>query len=83
VFSRPFYVGKADNLQARIKDHSTGNSRILSHIRAQEINNEEVWVGFYELNHLSDLDNTSENINDVFEEIFQRIVKPGLTQRPG
>jgi hypothetical protein len=82
VFSRPFYVGKANNLQNRIKDHSNGNSKILKYIRDQEISNEEIWVGTYELNNLSH-STESENINDVFEEILQKIVKPGLSQRPG
>ncbi len=82
VFSRPFYVGKANNLQNRIKDHSNGNSKILKYIRDQEISNEEIWVGTYELNNLSH-STESENINDVFEEILQRIVKPGLSQRAG
>ncbi len=82
VFSRPFYVGKANNLQNRIKDHSNGNSKILKYIRDQEISNEEIWVGTYELNNLSH-SIESENINDVFEEILQKIVKPGLSQRPG
>jgi len=81
IFSRPFYVGKADDLHKRLKDHSSGRSKILSQIRSQGINNEDIWVGYFELNDFNE--KNDKQINDVFEEIFQRIVKPGLTQRPG
>ena len=81
IFSRPFYVGKADDLHKRLKDHSSGRSKILSQIRSQGINNEDIWVGYFELNVFNE--KNDKQINDVFEEIFQRIVKPGLTQRPG
>lgn len=82
VFSKPFYVGKADNLYARIKDHYSGNSKLLPYIRDQGINFEDIWIGYYVLNGVDNTKNTS-NINDVFEEVLQRIVKPGLTKRPG
>ena len=83
VFSKPFYVGKADNLYARIKDHISGNSKLLHYIRDQGINFEDIWIGYYVLNGINNQEKNINNINDVFEEMLQRIVKPGLTKRPG
>jgi hypothetical protein len=77
--SRPFYVGKADNLNQRLRQHFDGiNSDILSFLREQKINYNDVLICFEVLEKQFD-----ESINSVYEEITQRITKPGLTKRPG
>lgn len=77
--SRPFYVGKADNLNQRLRQHFDGtNSDILSFLREQKINFNDILICF------EILDKQFEgSINSIYEEITQRIIKPGLTKRPG
>lgn len=79
-FTRPFYVGKADNLRNRIakKHFKRHDSEILNEIDRQSINYSDVWIGYKEIPALS----TGEAINVIFEEILSRTVKPGLTKKP-
>jgi hypothetical protein len=77
--SRPFYVGKADNLNQRLRQHFEGvNSDILRFLRDQKINFNDVLICFELIDMQFD-----DSINNVYEEITQRIIKPGLTKRPG
>jgi len=78
-FSRPFYVGKADNLRTRlVKQHFKGtSSSILGEIKNNNVSLTEIYIGFEEI---EDLEN--DEINEVFEEIFSRRTKPALTKRP-
>ena len=75
---RPFYVGKAINLRNRLKQHFTGKSDLIKILSDKSIKLNNIWIGYQEITLTSE-----ENLSNVFEEILQRIVKPGLTQRPG
>lgn len=78
-FARPFYVGKANNLRTRLaKQHFKGiSSHIMSEIRKNAINGYDIWVGYKIIP-----DRGRSNINVIFEEIFSRVIKPGLTKKP-
>jgi hypothetical protein len=79
IFSKPFYVGKADNLNLRLRQHFEGNnSEILRYLVERKICFKDVLICYEIFDVKYDV-----NINSVFEEITQRIVKPGLTKRPG
>jgi hypothetical protein len=80
-FSRPFYVGKADNLNTRLRQHFEGRTDILKHLISSNINERDVLIGYEVLEN--GIDEEVEGINSVFEEITQRIIKPALTKRPG
>jgi len=77
-FSRPFYVGKANNLRSRfVNQHFKGvNSNILGEIRNSIIPFTDIWIGYKEI-----LDPANDDINNIFEEIFSRKIKPGLTKK--
>jgi len=75
---RPFYVGKALNLRNRLKQHFQGRSEILQILFEKKVSYNDIWIGLQETNF-----DFEESISNIFEEIIQRITKPGLTQRPG
>lgn len=79
-FSRPFYVGKANNLRTRLasKHFKRVDSEILNEIDKEVINYTDIWVGYKEIPMLP----TGEHLNVIFEEILSRTVKPGLTKKP-
>ncbi len=79
-FSRPFYVGKANNLRDRLakKHFKRVSSDVLNEIDNQKINYTNIWIGYKEIPLLS----SGEHINVIFEEILSRTVKPGLTKKP-
>lgn len=77
-FSRPFYVGKANNLRTRlVGQHFKGLTEILPEIDKLAINYSDIWVG-YKVIH----DTTKTGLNNIFEEILSRRIKPGLTKKP-
>jgi hypothetical protein len=79
VLSKPFYVGKADNLNNRLRQHFERiNSDLLNQLEIRKINFSDVLIKFEIVNECLET-----NINSVFEEIAQRIIKPALTKRPG
>jgi hypothetical protein len=80
-FSRPFYVGKADNLNNRLRQHFENRTDILKYLINANINERDVLIGYEVLE--KGIDEDIEDINGVFEEITQRIIKPALTKRPG
>jgi len=77
-FSKPFYVGKADNLQTRITEHCRANSKIMQALDKNEIQPKYVWVGYKKSIKVN-----NAVINRVFEEVIQKVLKPGLTQNAG
>ena len=77
-FSRPFYIGKAINLKSRLKKHLNDNSKILELIRDSDILFNNIWVGYKETYTTND-----SEISLILEEIMQRVLKPGLTEKPG
>ena len=78
-FKRPFYIGKAIDLRSRIKNHinKQGGSPIIKTIEEQKINKSHIWIGFEEIQTID------EGILNIFEEITQIILKPGLTKKFG
>lgn len=77
-FSRPFYIGKANNLRTRlVSQHFKGTTEVMGQITNSGISRTEIYVGYELVN-----DTASERVNDIFEEIFSRKVKPGLTKKP-
>jgi hypothetical protein len=79
IFAKPFYIGKANNLRTRLQQHfEQRNSEILSHLKELDIKHTDVLIGYEVIES-----NLEDNINTIFEEIAQRILKPGLTKRPG
>ena len=79
-FSRPFYVGKANDLRDRLANNhfKRRSSTILQSIDDEKIGYSDIWVGTKEIPTLS----TGEHLNNIFEEILSRTVKPGLTKKP-
>jgi len=77
-FARPFYVGKANDLQSRLgNQHFKRKTDVLSEIDTRSIPYSEIWVGWKEVK-----DTSVPAINNIFEEIFSRRSKPGLTEKP-
>lgn len=77
-FSRPFYVGKANNLRSRLaSQHFKNLTEVLPEINRLKINHTDVWVGYKIVP-----DPNNDEMNNIFEEIFSRRIKPGLTKKP-
>ncbi len=77
-FSRPFYVGKANNLRRRLAgDHFKGKSQIIKAIQDCGIVHSDIWIGFKVMPDPDD-----KEINVILEEIFSRRALPGLTIKP-
>ncbi len=77
-FSRPFYLGKANNLNQRLGQHFKGLTNVQNEITAQGIPEKDIWVGHKEL----PLFTANSSINTIFEEIYSRALKPGLSIKP-
>lgn len=76
-FSRPFYIGKADNLRMRLVQHFRYQTKLRSLIDDNHISSNKIWVGF------SGIELSQESgLNIIFEEILQRTLKPGLSLKP-
>lgn len=78
---RPFYIGKADDLQRRIKQHmrGDGSSRIMEKIRLSDISFDEIYVGYEKIVYSE----AHPDILNVFEELTQRLLRPQLTKKYG
>lgn len=77
-FSRPFYIGKANNLRTRlVSQHFKGTTEIMGQISDYGISRNDIYVG-YEIIE----DTASDKVNVILEEIFSRNVKPGITKKP-
>ncbi|MBK8394596.1 MAG: GIY-YIG nuclease family protein [Leptospiraceae bacterium] len=77
---RPFYIGKAKNIRKRLANHfSQVASSILTELDKQEISYHDIYIGYRQIERVSE----NEKLNGIFEEIAQRMLKPGLTIRPG
>ena len=79
-FSRPFYIGKANNLRDRLsnKHFKRIDSTLLSDIDDEAIDYTDIWIGHKAIPILS----TGNHLNVIFEEILSRTIKPGLTKKP-
>jgi hypothetical protein len=77
-FARPFYIGKANNLHSRlVTQHFQGrSSNILAEIRKNAIPLTDIWIGYRIITDVA-----KDDINNIFEEIFSRKIKPGLTKK--
>ena len=78
AFMKPFYIGKANNLKQRISQHISGESKIKPKIQKSGINHNDIWIGFERVE-----DSKSDELNLIYEEIIQRIVKPSLSEKAG
>lgn len=77
-FSRPFYVGKANNLRTRLaQQHFKSTTDVVPEIDDVKISYTDIWVGYKLIP-----DPNNDDINNIFEEIFSRRIKPGLTKKP-
>ena len=76
-FGRPFYIGKANDLRSRLNQHFNRRSEILDMIDSKRIPHSEIWIGIQEIDVT-----ISPKINNIVEEIFSRVFKPGLTKKP-
>jgi hypothetical protein len=77
-FSRPFYIGKANNLRTRlVSQHFKGTTEIINQLDKYSIPRNDVYVGFEIIE-----DKAPEKVNVILEEIFSRNVKPGITKKP-
>jgi hypothetical protein len=77
-FSRPFYIGKANNLRTRlVSQHFKGKTEIMSQISSFSIPRNDIYVGYEIIK-----DSASDKVNVILEEIFSRNVKPGITKKP-
>jgi len=77
-FIKPFYLGKANNLRSRLSQHFESKSKIVPQIIAKGIPEKDIWVGYKKIGQPS----PGSKINTIFEEIYSRRVKPGLTIKP-
>lgn len=79
-FVRPFYLGKANNLRTRLKQHfaGAGGSHVMGDLLARGVPEHHVYVGYRELPHTP----VANAINNIFEEIYSRRIKPGLSIKP-
>lgn len=77
-FVRPFYLGKANNLRSRLQDHFDSKSNVMPEIVAKGVPENQIWVGYKKLNYTK----TEARLNNIFEEIYSRRVKPGLSIKP-
>ena len=76
-FARPFYLGKGNDLRGRIKNHLKGRTPVLPEIISKGIPEQEIWVGYKKVQAPS-----GGALNTIFEEIYTRRIKPGLTKKP-
>lgn len=77
-FIKPFYLGKADNLRSRLSQHFNSKSNIVPQIIAKAIPEKDIWVGYKPISKPA----SGSKINTIFEEIYSRRVKPGLSIKP-
>lgn len=77
-YSKPFYVGKANNLKLRLKSHfDRRGSDVLNKIDSYGIPYTDIWIGYRIIDDPKNL-----GLNVIIEEVFSRIFKPGLTKKP-
>ena len=81
-FLKPFYIGKADDLQKRLKQHfsGSGSSPIMKRVRENDINFDEIFIGFQDL-EISEGENLK--MLNIYEEITQKLLRPSLTKYYG
>ena len=77
-FARPFYLGKANDLNVRLSNHIAGKSNVMPSIAAKGISESDIWIGYKIIPN----SNLTPKLNTIFEEIYTRKVKPGLSIKP-
>lgn len=78
-FSRPFYVGMAQNLKTRLSSHISGHgSEILQILEDLKVKKNYVWIGY---THFET--EIPDSLIKTHEAIYQKFVKPGLTKKFG
>ncbi len=77
-FARPFYIGKAINLRSRINQHLKGvSSPILGQIQERSIDKDNVWISY------DVIEQDSDDVLNIYEEIAQKFLKPSITEKFG
>ena len=76
-FAKPFYIGKANNLRSRLSSNFNGKTNVIPQINTKGIPYKDIWVGYKTVTGT-----VSKDMNVIFEEIYSRKVKPGLTIKP-
>lgn len=76
----PLYVGKADNLRKRLKDHFAGRSDVLGMIESANLCKDDVFIS-YIADPVSEI--TESSITTMLEEVVQRLGNPPFTKRIG
>lgn len=76
----PLYIGKANKLASRIKQHILGGkqSHLKDNLSKYDINIEECILSYHYID-----DNLDENTNELFEDVITRVLKPGFVRRIG
>ena len=75
----PLYVGKADNLRTRLRQHLDPRSGIRESLRESNIPERDVYVSMI----AEGFQSTADGVNVIIEEIVQRLTNPPLTRRFG
>lgn len=74
----PIYIGKASRLKTRISQHLKLSSDLCKRLALNDIDIFNCKLKFYYVN-----DNLPDNVNNLFEDIATRILKPGFVRRIG
>ncbi len=86
ILQAPLYVGKAQDLQRRIRQHIEPMSELSTRLREAGIRIEECTLAYALLStDIQELDGWSQEPQDLIliEEIVTRICRPGFVVRPG
>ncbi|EJT1338674.1 GIY-YIG nuclease family protein [Vibrio vulnificus] len=76
----PLYIGKANNIAARISQHINRNSsKLLNKIDNAKIDYGDIYIHFIK----DDLSTPSNDMSDLLEIIIQRVTNPVFTDRQG
>lgn len=77
----PLYIGKADNLRARLSDHfNEQSSSVIQSIRDSGISHDDIYISFI-IDPVTQA--TGSAVTTALEEIIQRMTNPPLTKRFG
>jgi hypothetical protein len=79
LFESPLYIGKTNNFRKRIREHLEGNSALKERLLDHGIQIESCNLIIIE----SQLNNSKENIELNYEEIFSRLFTPKFNERIG
>ena len=76
----PLYIGKANKLASRIKQHLSGGgqSKLKENLAKYNIDIDKCILSFHYID-----DNLNDSTNELFEDVITRILKPGFVRRIG